>query len=92
MLKSMTAFARVDENNSMGNLVWEVRSINHRYLEVSFRLIEELRSAEFELRKIVQNMVSRGKVDCTFRIKATATSDVDLSINEKLLSENIRNR
>ena len=85
MLKSMTAFARVDENNSMGNLVWEVRSINHRYLEVSFRLIEELRSAEFELRKIVQNMVSRGKVDCTFRIKATATSDVDLSINEKLL-------
>ena len=85
MLKSMTAFARVDENNAMGNFVWEVRSINHRYLEVSFRLIEELRSAEFEFRKMVQKMVGRGKVDCTFRLKTTATSDVDLSINEKLL-------
>ncbi len=85
MLKSMTAFARVDENNPMGNFVWEVRSINHRYLEVSFRLIEELRSTEFELRKIAQKLVSRGKVDCTFRLKTTASSEINLSINEKLL-------
>lgn len=85
MLKSMTAFARVDENNSMGNFVWEVRSINHRYLEVNFRIIEELRSAEFELRKVIQNLLSRGKVDCTFRLKTTADSEVNLSINQKLL-------
>ncbi len=85
MLKSMTAFARVDENHPKGNFVWEVRSINHRYLEVGFRLPEELRSSEFDLRKQVQNLLSRGKVDCTFRLKATANSDVNLSINEKLL-------
>ncbi len=85
MLKSMTAFARVDENFPMGNFVWEVRSINHRYLEVGFRLPEELRSAEFELRKIVQGLLSRGKVDCTFRLKLTSESDVNLNINEALL-------
>ncbi|MFK8026981.1 MAG: YicC/YloC family endoribonuclease [Gammaproteobacteria bacterium] len=85
MLKSMTAFARVDENHSIGNFVWEIRSINHRYLEVGFRLPEELRSSEFDLRKQAQKLLSRGKVDCTFRLKATANSDVNLSINEKLL-------
>jgi uncharacterized protein (TIGR00255 family) len=85
MLKSMTAFARVDENHPIGSFVWEVRSINHRYLEVGFRLPEELRSSEFDLRKQVQNLLSRGKVDCTFRLKTTADSDVNLCINDKLL-------
>ena len=85
MLKSMTAFARVDENHPMGNFVWEVRSINHRYLEVGFRLPEELRPAEFELRKIVQGLLNRGKVDCTFRLKTTSETQVDLTINHALL-------
>jgi uncharacterized protein (TIGR00255 family) len=85
MLKSMTAFARVDENHPIGSFVWEVRSINHRYLEVGFRLPEELRASEFDLRKQVQNLLGRGKVDCTFRLKTTGASDVNLSINESLL-------
>ena len=85
MLKSMTAFARVEENHTMGNFVWELRSINHRYLEVNFRLPEEVRSIEFELRKIIQSRLSRGKVDCTIRLRPTADSDVNLSINQKLL-------
>jgi uncharacterized protein (TIGR00255 family) len=85
MLKSMTAFARVEENHAIGSFVWEARSINHRYLEVGFRLPEELRSSEFDLRRQVQKLLSRGKVDCTFRLKVTAASDVQLSVNEILL-------
>ena len=85
MLKSMTAFARVEENHPMGNFSWELRSVNHRYLEVSFRLIEEMRAAEFDLRKMIQNKLSRGKVDCTFRLRPTADTEIDLSINEKLV-------
>lgn len=85
MLKSMTAFARVEENHAMGNFVWELRSINHRYLEVNFRLPEEVRSAEFELRKIIQSRLSRGKVDCAIRLRPTADSEVNLSINQNLL-------
>lgn len=86
MLKSMTAFARVDENHAMGNFVWEVRSINHRYLELNFRIIEELRAAEFDLRQMTQSLLKRGKVDCTFRLKPTADDPVNLSINQKLLA------
>ena len=85
MLKSMTAFARVEQNHPIGNFVWELRSINHRYLEVNFRLVEELRSAEFDLRKIIQSKVSRGKIDCTFRLRPTVDSEINLCINEKLL-------
>jgi len=81
----MTAFARVDENHPMGSFVWEVRSINHRYLEVGFRLPEELRALEFELRKIAQGLLNRGKVDCTFRLKVTSESDVNLTVNQVLL-------
>ena len=98
MLKSMTAFARVEENHPMGNFSWEIRSVNHRYLEVSFRLIEEMRAAEFDLRKMIQDKLSRGKVDCTFRLRPTADTDIDLSINEKLVdsllqhTQKMRNR
>ena len=85
MLKSMTAFARVEQNHNLGNFVWEMRSINHRYLEINFRLIEELRAAEFQLRKKIQAKLSRGKLDCTFKLRTTNETDVDLSINQKLL-------
>lgn len=85
MLKSMTAFARMEENHALGNFVWEIRSINHRYLEINFRLIEELRSAEFEFRKKIQATLNRGKLDCTFRLCSTSDTAVDLSINTKLL-------
>ena len=85
MLKSMTAFARVEENHNIGNFVWELRSINHRYLEVNFRLPEELRAVEFDLRKIIQSRISRGKVDCTLRLRPTIDSDVNLNVNQKLL-------
>ena len=85
MLKSMTAFARVEENHAVGNFVWELRSINHRYLELNFRLPEELRAVEFELRKIIQSRISRGKIDCTCRLRPTVDSEINLVINEKLL-------
>ena len=85
MLKSMTAFARVEENQNIGTFVWELRSINHRYLELNFRLPEELRAIEFELRKIVQSRLSRGKVDCTLRLRPTIDSEVNLVVNQKLL-------
>jgi hypothetical protein len=46
MIRSMTAFARQEARGTWGNLVWELRSVNHRFLEVSVRLPEEMRSIE----------------------------------------------
>ena len=86
MLKSMTAFARIEETHSLGNFIWEIRSVNHRYLDLNFRLPEDVRQLEFELRKYAQDQLGRGKLDCTFKLMSTADSQIDLMINQKLIT------
>lgn len=80
MIRSMTGFARRERQFPFGMLAWELRTVNHRFLEIGMRLPEELRPAEGELRQSVSAAVRRGKVDCTltFRPGIAATSlDVD---------------
>lgn len=81
MTLSMTAFARRDEETPWGSLIWELRSVNHRYLEVVSRLPEELRGLEPQVRHLVSSELSRGKVDCTLRFqpKDLATGEFDLN-------------
>ncbi len=84
MIRSMTAFARVDVPLDSGSLQWEIRSVNHRYLEVQFRLPDAFRELEFPLRDQVRSKLKRGKVDATLRVAATATS-AHLEINRPIL-------
>lgn len=84
MIRSMTAFARVDIPLASGSLQWEIRSVNHRYLEVQFRLPDAFRELEFPLRDQVRSKLKRGKVDATLRVAATATS-AHLEINRPTL-------
>ena len=65
MIASMTGFARRESTGTWGTLVCELRSVNHRFLEAGFRLPDELRAAEGELRTRLTRQVRRGKVDCT---------------------------
>jgi len=67
MTRSMTAFARQEQQQPWGTLVWELRSVNHRYLELHFRLPESLRDIEGKLREQLRQRLSRGKVECTLR-------------------------
>lgn len=67
MALSMTAFARVELNNQLGSLAWEVRSVNHRYLEPSIRLPEALRELEPTVRELLRQQITRGKIECTLR-------------------------
>ncbi|MEE4359888.1 MAG: YicC/YloC family endoribonuclease [Pseudomonadales bacterium] len=69
MIRSMTAFARGERSTSFGDLVLEVRSVNHRYLDLSLRLPDRLRSAEGALRDLIRARVDRGKVDATLRLE-----------------------
>ena len=64
MLNSMTGFARQVAESPLGTLTCEIRAVNHRYLDVQFRLPEELRAKEIELKQAVGETVRRGKVDC----------------------------
>jgi len=64
----MTAFASASAEYPWGTLTWELRSINHRFLEATFRLPETLRHLEINYREQLRNFVQRGKVDCALRI------------------------
>lgn len=68
MPRSMTAFASASAEYPWGTLTWELRSINHRFLEATFRLPETLRHLEINYREQLRNFVQRGKVDCALRI------------------------
>lgn len=69
MTLSMTAFARQEAGTPWGNLVWELRSVNHRYLEITARLPEDLRGLEPRVREAIGGRLARGKVDCTLRFQ-----------------------
>jgi len=86
MIRSMTAFASIDSNESFGRLAWEIRSVNHRYLEIGMRLPEEIRSIEGELREIAGRHVNRGKLDATLRFQPSGEfSGQSIGLNRGLL-------
>lgn len=85
MIRSMTAYASAEANGAIGTLVCELRTVNHRYLEQSLRLPEELRSFESLLRERVATRLSRGKIDITLRLRGETRVD-GLQVNQDLLS------
>jgi uncharacterized protein (TIGR00255 family) len=85
MIHSMTGFASVERQYDFGRLAWEVRSVNHRYLEIGFRVPEEFRALEPEIRQILGSHLSRGKVDATLRYTpAAAVNSSSLALNSNL--------
>ncbi len=69
MTYSMTGFARAETREEWGELVWEIRSVNHRYLETAFRMPEEWRILETRCHELATRRISRGKLDCTLRFR-----------------------
>lgn len=90
MTASMTAYGRTEETNEIGHITWEIRSVNHRYLEVSIRLPEELRMLEVKIREHISNKLKRGKIDCSLRFDANEISDGGLSINTYLANSLVK--
>jgi uncharacterized protein (TIGR00255 family) len=87
MIYSMTGYATVSEELPLGTLSVEVRSVNHRYLDVQFRLPDELRSFEPGMRELVAARLTRGKVECRVSFQKTPSSDVSLQLNGPLLDQ-----
>ncbi len=86
MIRSMTAYASAERAAPFGTLACELRTVNHRYLEISPRLPDELRSFESALRERIATRLSRGKVDITVRLRAEAGSGEGLRVNGAVLS------
>lgn len=84
MPASMTAFSRQERQGDWGVLTIELRSVNHRYLDVSLRLPEELRALEPKLRERIARVLARGKVDCQLRYEAPESSNRELVLDKEL--------
>ena len=89
MVASMTAFARLEDSGEWGHAVWEIRTVNHRYLDISIRLPEELRALETSVREQVSIKLKRGKVECNLRYDADSATG-DISINAELAEKIIQ--
>lgn len=70
MIYSMTAFARGQKQGEWGSLICEIRSINHRFLEISVYLPEMLRAMEMDVRDHMRKILKRGKIECSIRYQA----------------------
>ncbi len=81
MIRSMTGFARAEQDAEFGQLVLELRTVNHRYLDIMLRLPEELRVADNALRERIRRRLARGKVDCTVRFQPATGAD-SLQVDE----------
>ena len=86
MIRSMTAFARQELETAAGDLAWEIRSLNHRYLEMGVRLPEELRAMETAVRERVGARLGRGKVECSCRYRPAASASVPVDVDSDNLT------
>ncbi len=84
MVNSMTAFARSQAHGGGFVLTWEIRSVNHRFLEMQFRMPEALRAAEYPLRETLRKHLKRGKLDCSLRMEPQQT-ETTIELNRPLL-------
>lgn len=87
MLHSMTAFTQQEQADQLGTLSWEIRAVNHRYLEPGFRLPETFRAIEPRLRDILRNNTQRGKIDAQLRYSAAPDADQVTCVDKERLRQ-----
>jgi uncharacterized protein (TIGR00255 family) len=85
MIRSMTGFARRERQYPWGQLAWELKTVNHRFLEVGCRLPEEFRAAEADFRQAISSAVRRGKVECSLHFRPTTVTGA-LEIDAEVLA------
>ncbi|MCV6622137.1 MAG: YicC family protein [Cellvibrionaceae bacterium] len=87
MPRSMTGFARSEQQYPWGSISWELRSVNHRYLEPNFRLPEAHRGLEPNLREQIRNKLSRGKLDISLNIQLGSSENNQIGLNQELIEQ-----
>jgi uncharacterized protein (TIGR00255 family) len=85
----MTAFARIQQSNDSGAITWELRSVNHRYLEPALKLPDDFKQLEPDVRKLLGQYLTRGKIDLSLRYKIDAQKRGRIAVNEPIV-QNLR--
>jgi uncharacterized protein (TIGR00255 family) len=81
----MTGFARESAESAIGTLTWEIRAVNHRYLDVQFKLPEDLRPKEQVFRQQASSSLGRGKIECALYFRRAFDEDNEMQINTDLV-------
>ena len=84
MVRSMTGFGRGQASVEGYNITVEIRSVNHRYFELYTKIPRTYSFLEEKIKALLQTEISRGKVECSVQIEATADESVVVSVNEPL--------
>jgi len=87
MIRSMTGYARTETVCPWGKISCELRSVNHRYFDLQFKMPDELRAVETELRTAAQASLTRGKIDCAIRVQYESQSTDSVKIDYSRLEE-----
>lgn len=85
MIYSMTAFSRQAEQSNWGKVVWEMRAVNHRFLDCSFKMPENFRQIEMGLRELIREKLQRGRIECALQYKPATKDHSSLSIDKNLV-------
>jgi uncharacterized protein (TIGR00255 family) len=85
MLHSMTGFARESVETELGTLTWEIRAVNHRYLDVQFKLPEDLRPKEQAFRQQASASLGRGKVECGLYFRRAVDQQTEMQVDTDLV-------
>lgn len=83
MTKSMTAFARTQQSLAEGDIIWELRSVNNRFLELYLKMPEDFRSNETRFREMLQKRLKRGKIECFLRFNANVQQAETINVNQQ---------
>ena len=85
MLYSMTGFARESAETDLGTLTWEIRAVNHRYLDVQFKLPEDLRPKEQAFRQQASESLGRGKIECALFFRRAFNEETEMRVDTDLV-------
>ncbi|NLD10889.1 MAG: YicC family protein [Clostridiales bacterium] len=91
MIKSMTGFGRGEFNDGKRNITVEIKSVNHRYSDISVKMPRRYSFVEDKVKKAVKNNVKRGKVDVSIMVENITESDVNISLNKMVAEQYISN-
>jgi uncharacterized protein (TIGR00255 family) len=85
MIKSMTGFASLTEDDEAATIAVTIRSVNHRFLDLQLRLPSSLAAVESRLRARVQQTIARGRVEVSVSVQQRRTPALDVELNETFL-------
>lgn len=91
MVKSMTGFGRGEYNDGKRNMIVEIKSVNHRYSDISVRMPRRYQFAEDAVRNTVKQHISRGKIDVQISVEYIAESDIKVELNKPLAEQYLKN-